>query len=150
MSSMRSWLRSVRRCPQTTCPAMGGDRGRPQPSGEDPLPNPLPYPSFNLSNVTIKDCAESFFERNRSCSLPWRSQEGAGKVCISQEDLEAFKTFYNLLLKASEQDVFDVTGCYRTCTYTRGIIYPNLLCHNGEYLIFRSTPWRPLWRSAQR
>ena len=66
-------------------------------------------------------CVEDYFQANRSCRLPWRGDgDGQGDgddVCEGGEDLRAFQKFYQFLLTASEQDIYDLMGCFHTCSY---------------------------------
>ncbi len=69
-------------------------------------------------DYSLLNCIEEYFEGNRSCSLPWRARPGgADKVCEAKEDLWAYKMYYSFLLQASEQAIYEATGCYHTCMY---------------------------------
>ncbi len=76
-------------------------------------------PCHKKYHYKMHDCLEEYFQNMRNCHLPWREAGGDDKTreCQSAEDLRLFKVFYLGLLTMSQQDVYNKTGCYNSCTY---------------------------------
>ncbi len=68
--------------------------------------------------VSVKDCTEDFFERNASCSLPWRrGVNGHLEPCETEEHFKAYYVFFDSLIFATNKQIFDKTGCYQKCSF---------------------------------
>ncbi len=68
---------------------------------------------------SILECVNSHFEDSVGCRLPWRSENGSDEMreCSTADDFGAYQDRFRHFIHASEEDVYQETGCYYTCKY---------------------------------
>ncbi len=79
-------------------------------------------PCYKGSNPSIYDCFEKHIQSDLGCILPWRITNETHKnpVCGSISALRKFKHTYAIYKSGTEEEVYNLTGCYFGCSFQVG------------------------------